>query len=109
MSTTTQPEMPPPVHTVVFDLGNVLIRWDPRILFRKMFADDEAAMEHFLSEVCNTEWNEQQDRGRPWKEGIDLAIQKHPAHEPHIRAYHERWEEMILGAIDETVELLAEL
>lgn len=109
MSTTTQAETPPRVHTIVFDLGNVLIRWDPRILFRKMFAEDEAAMEHFLSEVCNSEWNEQQDRGRSWKHGIELAIQEHPSHERHIRAFHERWEEMIPGAIDETVEILAEL
>jgi len=109
MSTTIRPDMPPLVDTVVFDLGNVLIRWDPRILFRKMFAEDEAAMEHFLSEVCNTEWNEQQDRGRSWKDGIDMAIQKHPSHERHIRAFHERWEEMIPGAIDETVEILAQL
>lgn len=109
MSTTTRPDMPPPIRTVVFDLGNVLIRWDPRILFRKMFAEDEAAMEHFLTEVCNTEWNEQQDRGRSWKDGIELAIRNHPSHEPHIRAYHERWEEMIPGAIDETVDVLAEL
>lgn len=109
MSTTASPDMPPPIRTVVFDLGNVLIRWDPRILFRKMFAEDEAAMEHFLTEVCNSEWNEQQDRGRSWKDGIELAIRNHPSHEPHIRAYHERWEEMIPGAIDETVDVLAEL
>lgn len=109
MSPTIHPANPPPVHTVVFDLGNVLIRWDPRILFKKMFAEDEAAMEHFLTQVCNSEWNEQQDRGRPWKDGIDLAIQEHPSHERHIRAFHERWEEMIPGAIDETVAILAEL
>lgn len=109
MSPTTQPQVPPLVHTVVFDLGNVLIRWDPRILYRKLFADDEAAMEHFLSEVCNMEWNEQQDRGRSWKDGIDMAIQTHPSHERHIRAFRERWEEMIPGAIEETVEVLAEL
>jgi len=109
MSPTIQPEIPTLVRTVVFDLGNVLIRWDPRILFRKMFAEDEAAMEHFLAEVCNTEWNEQQDRGRSWKDGIDMAIRKHPSHALHIRAFHERWEEMIPGAIDETVQILEEL
>ncbi|CAH0194361.1 Phosphorylated carbohydrates phosphatase TM_1254 [Massilia sp. Bi118] len=97
------------VHTVVFDLGNVLIKWDPRALYRKIFADDNAAMEHFLTEVCNAEWNERQDCGRPWKDGIALAIKQHPSHEANIRAYHERWEEMIPGAIDETVEILAQL
>ena len=97
------------IDTVVFDLGNVLIEWNPRILFRKIFGADEAAMEHFLAKVCNTEWNEQQDCGRPWKDGIAIAAEQYPEHEPHIRAYYERWEEMIPGAIDETVEILAQL
>jgi len=97
------------VHTVVFDLGNVLIKWDPRLLYRKIFADDEAAMEHFLAEVCNAEWNERQDGGRSFEDGIALAVQQHPSHEANIRAYHERWEEMIPGAIDETVDILAQL
>lgn len=97
------------VDTVVFDLGNVLVHWNPRHLFRKIFGADEAAMECFLSEVCNTEWNEQQDCGRPWEDGIAAAIAQHPAHEPYIRAYYDRWEEMIPSAIDETVEVLAQL
>lgn len=97
------------IDTVVFDLGNVLIRWNPRMLFRKIFGSDEAAMERFLSEVCNTEWNEQQDAGRPWKEAVAAAVALHPAHEAHIRAFHERWDEMIPGAIDETVAILAQL
>lgn len=101
--------IPLKVHTVVFDLGNVLIHWNPRALYKKIFADDEAAMEHFLAEVCNAEWNERQDCGRSWEDGIALAVQQHPAHEANIRAYYERWEEMIPGAIEETVEILAQL
>jgi 2-haloacid dehalogenase len=97
------------IHTVVFDLGNVLIRWDPRILYRKIFGADVAAMELFLSEVCNMEWNEHQDRGRPWKDAIAEAIARHPRHASHIRAYYDRWEEMIPGALEETVEILQEL
>jgi len=103
------PDTPGSVDTVVFDLGNVLIHWNPRLLFKKIFGADEAAMEHFLAEVCNAEWNEQQDCGRSWKDGIADAIGRHPAHESHIRAYFERWAEMIPGAIDETVDILAEL
>ncbi|WP_211279321.1 HAD family hydrolase [Pandoraea oxalativorans] len=97
------------VDTVIFDLGNVLIQWNPRHLFTKIFGDDEAAMEHFLSEVCNAEWNEQQDRGRPWKEAIADAVARHPAHESNIRAYFDRWEEMIPGEIEGTVKILEQL
>ncbi|WP_339544649.1 HAD family hydrolase [Pseudomonas sp. RA_35y_Pfl2_P32] len=100
---------PPTIDTVVFDLGNVLIRWNPRNLYRKLFSDDEQAMETFLSEVCNTDWNERQDAGRPWQEAIDEAIARHPAQEALIRAYRERWEEMLGGALEETVEILEEL
>ena len=52
--------------TVVFDLGGVLIDWDPRHLYRSLFRGDHAAMERFLSEVCTPAWNQQQDAGRPW-------------------------------------------
>lgn len=97
------------IDTVIFDLGNVLIRWNPRNLFRKIFGADEAAMEFFLTEVCNTEWNEHQDRGRPWKDAIAEAIKRHPGHEANIRAYFDRWEEMIPGAIEETVVILEQL
>lgn len=97
------------VNTIIFDLGNVLIRWDPRFLYRKIFGSDEAAMEHFLSEVCSPAWNEQQDRGRPWKDAIAEAVARHPQHEAHIRAYFDRWSEMIPGEMTETVAVLAQL
>ncbi|WP_095165264.1 HAD family phosphatase [Pseudomonas sp. Irchel 3H3] len=100
---------PSAIDTVVFDLGNVLIRWNPRNLYRKLFGDDEQAMETFLSEVCSTDWNERQDAGRSWQEAIDEAIARHPTHETLIRAYRERWEEMLGGALEETVEILEEL
>ncbi|QHD02226.1 HAD family hydrolase [Pseudomonas sp. S04] len=102
-------DLPPTIDTVVFDLGNVLIRWNPRNLYRKLFGDDEQAMETFLSEVCSTDWNERQDAGRSWQEAIDEAIARHPTHETLIRAYRERWEEMLGGALEETVEILEEL
>lgn len=109
MSSVTQSGLPGAVDTVVFDLGNVLVQWNPRFLFRKIFGADEAAMEYFLSKVCNTEWNEQQDCGRSWKDGIAIAARQHPEHTPHIQAYYDRWEEMIPGAIEETVEILSQL
>ncbi len=97
------------VDTVIFDLGNVLIQWDPRHLFRKIFGSDEVAMEHFLSEVCNSEWNEQQDCGRPWKDAISEAVARHPEHESNINAYFDRWSEMVPGAMEETVRILEQL
>jgi 2-haloacid dehalogenase len=93
---------------VVFDLGGVLIDWDPRHLYRKLLAD-EAAVEEFLATVCTLEWNAEQDRGRPFAEGVAELVERHPAHADAITAYHERWPEMLGGAIDGTLELLAEL
>jgi 2-haloacid dehalogenase len=95
--------------TVVFDLGNVLIDWNPRYLFRKLYAGDDAKMEHFLSEICSSEWNECQDAGRSWHEGVAEAVARHPDHAHMIRAYHERWEEMLGQAIEESVAILDEI
>lgn len=94
--------------TVVFDIGGVLLRWDPRNLYRKIFAD-EAEMEWFLREVCTTEWNIEQDRGRLWDDAVALLIARHPEWESQIRAYHERWLEPIAGVFEETVALLEQL
>ena len=93
---------------VVFDLGGVLIDWDPRHLYRKLLAD-EAAVEEFLATVCTPEWNAEQDRGRPFAEGVAELVERHPAHAAAITAYHERWTEMLGGEIPGTVAVLAEL
>jgi 2-haloacid dehalogenase len=93
---------------VVFDLGGVLIDWDPRHLYRKLLAD-EAAVEEFLATVCTPEWNAEQDRGRPFAEGVAELVERHPEHAAAIAAYHERWPEMVAGDIPGTVEVLAEL
>ncbi|WP_373820328.1 HAD family hydrolase [Glaesserella sp.] len=96
------------IETVVFDLGGVLVDWNPRHLYRKIFTD-EAEMEYFLTHICTQEWNEHQDRGRPWAEGIALLCAQHPDYETPIRAYYERWQEMLNGAIEETVKVLEDL
>jgi 2-haloacid dehalogenase len=93
---------------VVFDLGGVLIEWDPRHLYRKLLAD-EAAVEEFLATVCTPEWNAELDRGRPFAEGVAELVERHPEHAAAIAAYHERWPEMVAGDIPGTVEVLAEL
>ncbi|HXQ55737.1 MAG TPA: HAD family phosphatase [Actinomycetes bacterium] len=93
---------------VVFDLGGVLIDWDPRHLYRKLLAD-EAAVEEFLATVCTPEWNAELDRGRPFAEGVAELVERHPEHAAAIAAYHERWPEMVAGDVPGTVEVLADL
>jgi 2-haloacid dehalogenase len=93
----------------VFDLGGVLIDWNPRHLYRPLFDGDDVAMEHFLTTVTTAEWNLEQDRGRPFAQAIEELVARHPEHEEMIRAYWGRWREMIKGPIHETVALLADL
>jgi 2-haloacid dehalogenase len=93
----------------VFDLGNVMIAWDPRALFRKIFAGDAERMDWFLSEVCSPAWNLEQDRGRTFAEAVDLLIPRFPEHADAIRAYHERWSETVIGPIEGTVAILRDL
>jgi 2-haloacid dehalogenase len=101
-STRTRPAL-------VFDLGGVLIDWNPRHLYRKLFDGDDDAMERFLTEVCSPDWNMRQDAGRPFADGVAELVLRYPAHEPLIRAFHERWPETMGGAIEGTVGLLADL
>lgn len=95
--------------TVVFDLGGVLIDWNPRYLYRKLFAGDEATMERFLAEVCTSEWNLRQDAGRSWAEATASLKAEHPGQGAMIDAYHQRWPEMMAGQIEGTVAILREL
>ena len=94
--------------TVIFDLGGVLIDWNPRYLYRKLMPD-EASIEHFLATVCTSEWNAQQDAGRPFSEGVALLSAQFPDQAEMIAAFHTRWIEMIGGAIEDTVTIMTEL
>lgn len=96
------------VETVIFDLGNVLIKWDPKRVFRTIF-DTEAEVDKFLTEVCTGDWNEQQDAGRPIAEANRILIEQFPQWKTEIEAYYGRWTEMLGGPIDGTVEILEEL
>jgi len=102
--------MPDVMHstTVVFDLGGVLIEWDPRHLYRQLF-DDPDEMELFLAEVTTAEWNAHQDAGRPWAEAVELLVAEHPERRELIEAFHRRWPEMLAGEIPGTVGVLADL
>ena len=103
-STTMQPR----ISAVVFDLGGVLIDWDPRYLYRTLF-DDEVAMEEFLATVTTQEWNRAQDAGRPWADAVEELATRHPEKRDLIEAYWRRWPETLGEAIEPTVALLDEL
>ncbi|RAJ87867.1 2-haloacid dehalogenase [Chitinophaga dinghuensis] len=98
----------PNYKAIIFDLGSVLIDWNPRYLYRKIFTT-EAEMEHFLEEICTSDWNEEQDAGRSLLDATELLIQQHPQYEAQIRAYYGRWKEMMVGEIADSVALLKEL
>lgn len=96
------------INTIIFDLGGVLIDWNPKYLFNKIFKE-EAEAEHFLNTICTPEWNEEQDGGRTIKEATETLVKEHPEHEENIRAYYTRWPEMLGGAIAGTVDIFEKL
>jgi 2-haloacid dehalogenase len=94
---------------VVFDIGGVILDWNPRHLYRKLCNGDDAAMERFLTTVCTPEWNALQDAGRPLVEATRMLLDRHPADELLIRAYYDRWDEMLVGEVPGTADILAAL
>ena len=90
------------IKAVVFDVGRVLLDWDPRYLFRQLLPD-EASVEHFLTEICPPAWNLEQDRGRSWAEAVRLQSEQHPEHARLIEAWDLRWQETVSGPIEGTV------
>ncbi len=97
------------VRAVAFDLGGVLIDWNPRYLYRPLFAGDEAGMERFLAEVCTPAWNAKLDAGASWDEAVAALSAEHPDLRELIAAYRDRWDEMLGGAFDGTVDIVREL
>jgi 2-haloacid dehalogenase len=93
------------IDTIIFDLGGVLIDWDPRYLYRKIFKTEEEVT-WFLENICTSEWNDKQDGGRTFQEATDELVAKYPDHEIPIRAWYDRWQETIPGPVHETVENL---
>lgn len=93
---------------IVFDIGRVLIHWDPEKPFLDLIPD-RAERAHFLSEICNSAWNLEQDRGRPWPEAEDQLIAIHPEKAELIRSYRRHWSAMVPHAYDETVAILRAL
>ena len=97
------------MNAVIFDLGGVLIDWDPRYLYRPLFGADVAAMEDFLARVCPPEWNRQLDAGVPFAEAVAQRQREFPEHAELIALWKDGWAQMLRDAIPETVEILAEL
>jgi 2-haloacid dehalogenase len=94
------------VHAIVFDLGGVLMDWNPRYLYRKLLNNDVEAVDRFLTRIGFTEWNEEQDRGRPFVEAVAELCGKFPDDADLIRAYDQRYEESLAGPIQPTVNIL---
>lgn len=96
------------INTIIFDLGAVLIDWNPHYMYRTIFSDEEE-MKNFLATVTTSDWNEEQDAGRPLAEGTEILVKQFPEHEASIRAFYGRWDEMLGEAFHDTVEILKEL
>jgi 2-haloacid dehalogenase len=96
------------INTIIFDLGAVLIDWNPHYMYRTIFSDEEE-MKNFLATVTTSDWNEEQDAGRSLAEGTEILVQQFPEHEANIRAFYIRWDEMLGDAFWDTVEILKEL
>lgn len=96
------------INAVIFDLGGVLIDWNPSYVFDRMF-DSEKKKKHFFENICTSDWNEKQDAGRPLKEATEELAAQHPEWKEYIEAYYGRWEEMLGGPIDDTVEIFRQI
>jgi 2-haloacid dehalogenase len=96
------------IKSVVFDIGGVLIDWNPRHLYRKIFKSEEE-MEWFLSEVCTYEWNVQQDGGKLFSAATAELSARYPEYRDKIALYYGRWEEMLGGELKDTVKIFNEL
>lgn len=90
--------MPSSEPVVVFDIGNVLVEWEPRHLYRRIFTDPAEA-DWFVSNICTLEWNLQQDRGRSWEDGVADLSARHPEWATQIALYDIRWLETVVGPI----------
>jgi 2-haloacid dehalogenase len=96
------------VDTVVFDLGNVLIDWDPRHLYRTVFETEER-MEQFLQDICSPDWIRQSDAGKPMAECVAELSERHPHEADNISLFESRWHEMMREGIGGTLDLLRKL
>lgn len=97
------------IKTIIFDLGGVLIDWNPEYVYLDVFDGDREKMRWFFDNVCTHDWNENQDAGYPLAKATEERVALFPEHEELIRMFYGRWEEMLGGAIEGTVEILKTL
>ena len=98
----------PTINTVIFDLGGVLIDWNPEYLYRKIFYNDDD-MRYFLENICTSAWNQEQDAGYPLAKATTELAFKYPQYDAEIKAYYVRWQEMLGGYNKECVSILENL
>ncbi len=97
-----------PINTIIFDLGGVLIDWNPEYVFKQVIPDEDKRR-YFFDNICTHDWNIEQDAGRSLHEATETLVAEFPDWEAEIRAYYGRWVEMIGGSIDGTVAILKDL
>jgi len=97
------------VRAIIFDFGNVLLEWNPRYVYQRYFPDDPDGMESFLREVNFMEWNLQQDKGRPFAEGVATLSEKFPHYAQLIQAYHDNWTDSIGTPYEGTIAIMRQL
>ena len=97
------------IKNVIFDLGGVLVDWNPEYLYLDVFDGDRKKMQWFFDEICTFDWNENQDAGYPLAQASADRIKLFPQYEQLIRMFYDRWEEMLGGQIDGTVAILKRL
>jgi 2-haloacid dehalogenase len=97
------------VKNIIFDLGGVLIDWNPEYVYLDAFKGNRKKMEKFFDEVCTFDWNENQDAGYPLTNATEDRIALFPEQADLIRMYYGRWEEMLRGSISGTVSILKKI
>lgn len=97
------------IDTIIWDLGGVLIDWNPRHVFNENYFDSEEKRNYFFSHICTNDWNEEQDAGRSIVDATQELVQRFPDWEKAIRDYYGRWTDMLGGPINDTVELFRKL
>lgn len=99
----------PQINSIIFDLGNVLIDWNPQHVFNDTYFDSPEKKKYFFENICTMDWNEMQDAGRSIVEATQELIQQYPDWEQPIRDYYGRWTEMLGGPIKESIDIFRQL
>jgi len=97
------------ISSVIFDFGGVLVNWNPIAFYTKVFNGDEKKAQWFIDNICTFEWHFEQDKGRLIKDAVTEKVAEFPEYEQEIKFYYDRWEECLLGPIDENVKVLEAL